>query len=110
MHHYTEQDPLLSRDKSSSEIKVSNPTSQTEQKEDNQNDFGSTTSRGKRSFNDLMAVVLGLCSALILTMLVLPNGFIDDTFPRGWPFGHQNPKTIEERVDKILLHTPLIGR
>ncbi|RAL58318.1 hypothetical protein DID88_006430 [Monilinia fructigena] len=107
MHYYTEQDPLLPRDKSSSEIKVSSPSSQIERK-DNQYDFDSTTSRGKRSFNDLMAVVLGLCSVLILTMLVIPNGFMKDTFHRGWPSGHQNPKTIEERVDKILLDTPLI--
>ncbi|KAB8305179.1 hypothetical protein EYC80_004469 [Monilinia laxa] len=107
MHYYTEQDPLLPRDKSSSEIKVSDPGFQTEQK-DNQYEFDSTTSRGKRSFNDLMAVVLGLCSVLILTMLVIPTDFIDDTFHRGWPSERQDPKTIGERVEKILLTTPLI--
>ncbi|ESZ94618.1 hypothetical protein SBOR_5029 [Sclerotinia borealis F-4128] len=97
---YTEQDPLLPRDKPSPEINGSRPQSI--------NDVEQEDSHGKLPFNDLMAVVLGLCSILILTMLILPDGFIDDIFHHGWPFGHQEPKTIEERVNKILTETPLI--
>ncbi|CAD6445745.1 1d041f54-115d-4e15-90a1-b00bd05db96a [Sclerotinia trifoliorum] len=110
---YTEQDPLLSTDKSSAEIKCSSHQNINADDPDNPEDtrngcFEPTTGRGKRSFNDLMAGVLGLCSLLILTMLILPGGFVNDTFDHGWPFGSQEPKTVEQRVDRILTETPLI--
>lgn len=98
---YTEQDPLLPPERSSPEIKDSKET---------QNGCDEPTNgRGKRPFSDLMAAVLGLCSLLILTMLIIPDGFVDDVFNHHWPFGNQEPKTVEERVDRILSETPLIG-
>lgn len=114
---YTEQDPLLPRDKPSPEIKGSRPQSITgddddDELEDSRNvcfEAPTAAGREKRLSNDLMAVVLGLCSLLILTMLIIPDGLIDDIFNHGWPFGHQEPKTIDERVNRILTETPLIG-
>ncbi|KAM0126450.1 hypothetical protein ACHAP3_009260 [Botrytis cinerea] len=97
---YTEQDPLLPPERSSPEIKDSKET---------QNGCDEPPNgRGKRPFSDLMAAVLGLCSLLILTMLIIPDGFVDDVFNHHWPFGNQEPKTVEERVDRILSETPLI--
>ena len=54
-----------------------------------------------RALNDIMAVMLGLCFFVTLAFLFIPDDFLDGLQPA--------PRTIEERVNKILTNTPLIG-
>lgn len=94
-NYYTEGDPLLPKDKGAPEIV----------EEDGSDDDGQLRSRGN-GLNNLLATVFGICFfASIFLVLLNPDG------PLGDPFGEQRPlpRTMEERVDRVLQDTPLIG-
>lgn len=104
----TEQDPLLPKDEQAPEIMGSRPTSlksfydveteadiaENEGEDEDDND-------PKRHFvNDVMAMVFGVVLLFCIVFIFLPDGFMGDK---------PAPKTIEQRVRRILIDTPLIG-
>jgi membrane dipeptidase len=103
---YTEQDPLLPRDKGMPGIRDSHPPGINRNGEHTTNH---ASRKSRNAFNDSMTVVLALCSAIIFTMLFLPTNLIGGLFDHRWRFGHQEPLSIQERVNRILTDTPLIG-
>ncbi|PQE17832.1 membrane dipeptidase protein [Rutstroemia sp. NJR-2017a WRK4] len=102
---YTEQDPLLPRDKGMPGIRDSHPPGINRNVEHTTNH---ASRKSRNAFNDSMTVVLALCSAIIFTMLFLPTNLIGGLFDHRWRFGHQEPLSVQERVNRILTDTPLI--
>jgi membrane dipeptidase len=105
MSYYSEQDPLLPNDKSAPEIQGSRPqsfkdvtASEAEQGRTSRTEVDELT---KNAFNDVLILMLALCFFLVLGFTFVP----DDAFD-GWQPGS---RTIEQRVNKILTNTPLIG-
>src|SRR5271168_887395 len=105
MSYYTERDYLLPKDKPAPEILGSRPQSI--------NDIGVTETEAldnddgprPRSINDWMAIVFGLCVFVSLVFVLSPHGFLDAILGDRRPVPH----TVEQRVDRILMDTPLIG-
>jgi membrane dipeptidase len=104
MSYYSEQDPLLPRDKPAPEIQGSRPqsfkdvtVSEAELGEAKQT-VDKTTAK---AFNDILAMMIALCFFLTIGFIFVPDDFLDDLQP--------GPRTIEQRVNKILTNTPLIG-
>jgi membrane dipeptidase len=105
MPYSTEQDPLLPKDEPAPEIHGSRPQSinnvyivNTEVVEVPDNNV-----EPRRSINDLVAMIFGLCLFLSLVLTFLPADFFDGLL------GKPAPLTVEQRVNKILTDTPLIG-
>jgi membrane dipeptidase len=100
---YKEDDPLLPKDNRSPEILGSRPQSINyvtgEAQEEKDDDQSPNNAR-----NSLGALILGLCIILSLSFFVLP--WLDDLGSDIKP----GPRTIEQRVNKILTDTPLIGK
>ena len=100
MSYSYEQDPLLPKSKRSPEVR-SRPESINDEyaKEELLED----ERRPRRSlWNDVGAMILGLCIFSSLVMIFMPsNSPIDD---------RPVPKTISQRVNRILEDTPLIGQ
>lgn len=61
------------------------------------------TPHRERSLNNVLAVVFGICLTLSLVLAALPDDFYKGLLPK------PTPKTIGQRVSKILEDTPLIG-
>ena len=57
--------------------------------------------QARTAFNDVLVLFLGLCFLLTLGFVFVPDDLLD-----GWQPG---PQTVEQRVNKILTDTPLIG-
>lgn len=99
MASYTEQDPLLPGDKRSPEIHGSRAQSIND-------DYAKETlgeeRPGRSVWNDLGAMLLGICIVFSLAMIFLPSDTGEDERPV--------PRTIDERVNRILEDTPLIGQ
>ncbi len=101
MSYFTEQDPLLPKAERSPEIQGSRPSSI--------NDICDVENRisegdhqpARQVFNDFMAMIFGLCVIVSFAFIFLPDDVVRDRRPI--------PKTIEERVNRILTDTPLIG-
>ena len=107
MSYYSEQDPLLPNDKQAPEIQGSRPqsfkdvtVSQAELGHTPQAD-ASNDEHTRSTFNDIFVLFLGLCFFLTLGFMFVPDDALG-----GWEPG---PRTIEQRVNKILTNTPLIG-
>jgi membrane dipeptidase len=105
MSYYSEQDPLLPNDKSAPEIQGSRPqsfkdvtVSEAEQGRSSRAEVDEPT---RNAFNGVLILMLALCFFLVLGFAFIPDGALD-----GWQPG---PRTIEQRVNKILTNTPLIG-
>ncbi|PMD31970.1 hypothetical protein L207DRAFT_500327 [Hyaloscypha variabilis F] len=106
MSYYSERDPLLPNDKQAPEIQGSRPQSfkdvtvsdtelgHTQQPEASNDEQTSST------FNDILVLFVGLCFFLTLGFMFVPDDALG-----GWQPG---PRTIEQRVNKILTNTPLI--
>lgn len=98
----TERHPLLPRHKQSPEIQGgevksfvdANPTEAAPGDE-------KASGRPRCTSNDLGAVLLAICIVCSLAMLFLPEGTGDQ---------RPGPRTISQRVNKILESTPLIGK
>ena len=108
MSYYSEQDPLLPNDKPAPEIQGSRPQSLNDDSDEELEDTGKL--RQKR-FDDLTTSITGLVVPVIFTVavlviLLLPGGVLRGIWGDGWWPG---PQTIEERVNRILTDTPLIG-
>lgn len=104
MSYYTEQDPLLPRDKPAPEIQGSRPSSfkDVTVSEAELGEAKQTVDRPTaNAFNDVLAMMLGLCFFLTIGFIFVPDDFLDGLQP--------GPRTIEQRVNKILTTTPLIG-
>jgi membrane dipeptidase len=104
MSYYSEQDPLLPNDKQAPEIQGSRPqsfkdvtVSEAERGEVPRNE----DIPARIAFNDILILMLGLCVFLVLGFMFVPDDALD-----GWQPGR---RTIEQRVNKILTSTPLIG-
>ncbi|RDW77241.1 dipeptidase-2 [Coleophoma cylindrospora] len=96
MAGYSEQDPLLPKDKPAPEIHGSRPTSV--------KSIENEESSAKRRFDGLMALFAGICALLLFSVLVYP-----DSLGRTPSEGQKPlPKTLEQRVSRILATTPLI--
>jgi membrane dipeptidase len=101
MSYYSEQDPLLPKDPPAPEIQGSRPQSLKDTGPP-QAELGETEAKSRtRAFNDILAVILGLCFFATLAFIFVPDDVLDGIRP--------GPRTIEERVTKILTNTPLIG-
>jgi membrane dipeptidase len=105
MSYYSEVDPLLPNDKQAPEIQGSRPQSF---KNVNASEAELGEARGlgddehaRTAFNDILVLFLGLCFFLTLAFVFVPDDVLD-----GWQPG---PQTVEQRVNKILTDTPLIG-
>ena len=100
MSHYSEQDPLLPKDKGAPEIHDSRPQSISDVTVQEVLEKDEDMPR-RHSFGSLMPVILGLCLVLSFAFLFLSKDTLGDERPA--------PRTIEQRVSKILTNTPLIG-
>lgn len=103
MPSYREDDPLLPRTRNSPEISGSRPSSISDvyefkelrgEEEDDDSE--------RRRFNDSMAMVVALCLLVSVIFIFFPLDSPTDPRPI--------PSTIEERVERILTDTPLIGQ
>jgi len=95
--HYKEEDPLLPKDNRSPEIQGSRPQSI--------NDVSAEDDEPReRSLGSLTLVVFLLC---FITALAL--SFFPPSVPTVPGDSRPVPKTVEERVNRILEDTPLIG-
>ena len=106
MPYPTEQDPLLPIDKPAPEIQGSRPQSIKDvgdvetQPQDNH-------VRPPRSLLDnLMTMMIGLCAVAVIIVIFMPEWFLGDIGGDWRP----PPRTLEERVARILTDTPLIGK
>ncbi len=107
MSYFSERDPLLPNDKQAPEIQGSRPQSfkdvtvsdaelgHTQQPEARNGEQTSST------FNDILVLFVGLCFFLTLGFMFVPDDALSDWQP--------GPRTIEQRVNRILTNTPLIG-
>jgi membrane dipeptidase len=104
-NYYSEVDPLLPKDRGAPEIQGSRPQSINneyvieEQVSDDEN------GERRNGFHDFMAIIFGICFFAIITLILFPDGPLRDIFGDPRPA----PKTLEERVNRILEDTPLIG-
>jgi hypothetical protein len=102
-----ESDPLLPRDKSAPEIHGSRPQS-TNDIDDREASIGAGDSDqvyvpGRRGLTDAVALFTGFITLALVLFIVFPDSL------RGVGGGLPTPRTIEERVARILTDTPLIG-
>jgi membrane dipeptidase len=104
MSYYSEQDPLLPKDAGAPEIQGSRPQSiknvgaqEAEVFEDVQDD----NTQRRKILGDIMPLIFGLCLLLSFVLIFLPEDILGDRRPV--------PRTIEQRVNRILTDTPLIG-
>jgi membrane dipeptidase len=105
MSYSSEVDPLLPNDRQAPEIQGSRPQS-FKGVNDSEPELGEVRHPGddehrRNTFNDVLVLILGLCVFLTLAFTFVPDNVFD-----GWQPG---PRTIEQRVNKILTNTPLIG-
>ena len=101
----TERDPLLPNDKRAPEIQGSRPQSINNEYAIEERVSDDDNSPQRNGLNDLMAVIFGICLFGILFLVVFPDGPLGDLFGDRRP----TPKTLEDRVNRILEDTPLIG-
>lgn len=102
MSYLTDQDPLLPKGDGSPEIHGSRPqsinnVSGTFEK----NEIGQPT---RVSIKGLPTFIVSLCFVLGISLMLFPylDGLLGEIRP--------HPSTIEERVNRILTETPLIGK
>jgi hypothetical protein len=109
--YYTETDPLLPNDKGAPEIHGSRPQSINneyvnvieEQASDDENrPQGESLSQGLRSFVPIVFVFIFFS---FMFLIIFPDDSLGDLFGDKRP----TPKTMDERVARILEDTPLIG-
>ncbi len=103
MSYYSEQDPLLPKNAPAPEIQGSRPQSLKDVTV-SRAELGEAEAEAKprpRAFNDILAVILGLCFFATVAFIFVPDDILDGLQPE--------PRTIEQRVNKILANTPLIG-
>jgi membrane dipeptidase len=104
-NYSTERDPLLPNDKGAPEIQGSRPQSINNEYVIEEQVSDDDNSPRRNSLNDLMAIVFGICFFGIVFLVLFPDGPLGDLFGDRRP----TPKTLEERVNRILEDTPLIG-
>jgi len=109
MSYYTEQDPLLPKDQPAPEIHGSRPQSIRDVSDGKQIDDAEISSvaedfdrPSRRDFRELIPIILGICVFISFTLISLPTNIPGDERPV--------PRTIDERVNRILTDTPLIGK
>jgi hypothetical protein len=107
MAYYKETDPLLPNDRGAPEIHGSRASSINNVVviETGVNEEDGQPQRPRRAADDLMAVIFGLCLLVSLALMFSPDGWFDDILGDRRPA----PQTIEQRVNRILTDTPLIG-
>ena len=101
-YYYTEQDPLLPKDKGAPEIHGSRPQSINNVGNEEAEVFEEDDDPPRRKIlGDIMPLIFGLCLLFSFALIFLPEDILGDERPV--------PKTVEQRVNKILTNTPLIG-
>lgn len=95
----TEQDPLLPKEKQSPEVMGSRPKTEADV-EGNEGEDVDDFDPKRHLLNDIMAMVFAVAVLFSILFMFLPDGFLGD---------EPAPKTIEQRVHRILVETPLIG-
>ena len=102
MSYYTEQDPLLPKDKGAPEIHGSRPQSIKNVGNEEAEVFEDDDDTPRRKIlGDIMPLIFGLCLLFSFALIFLPEDILGDERPV--------PRTVEQRVNKILTDTPLIG-
>ena len=102
-NHHTEVDPLLPNDKRAPEIQGSRPQSINDEYVIEEQVSDDERRPRRNGFADFMAMVFGICFFAGLFFILFPGG---DLFGDEQP---KSPKTLDERVTRILEDTPLIG-
>ena len=105
MSYYKETDPLLPNDRGAPEIHGSRASSINDVLVAEITEGDSPPPRRRRASGDLMAMLFGLCFFVILALTFSPESWLDDVFGDRRPV----PQTIDQRVNRILTDTPLIG-
>jgi membrane dipeptidase len=101
-YYYTEQDPLLPKDKGAPEIHGSRPQSINNVGNEEAEVFEEDDDTPRRNIlENIMPLIFGLCLLFSFALIFLPEDILGDERPV--------PKTVEQRVNKILTDTPLIG-
>lgn len=103
--HYTEQDPLLPKGKGAPEIQGSRPQSINDEYVIEEQDSDEDNQLRHNTFNNLMTIIFGACFFGSIFVILFTDGPLGDLFGDQRPL----PKTLEERVNRILEDTPLIG-
>lgn len=99
---HQETDPLLPRNRPAPEIQGSRPQSINESiRGDIISPDDGITSRPRMRLGDIYALLMGLIALAFFAILLFPNGFNDVL--------NDGPQSINERVNSILVRTPLIG-
>ncbi|RDL41419.1 Dipeptidase [Venustampulla echinocandica] len=99
--HYTEGDALLPTSNRAPEIPASQPPSLKEAYEPELQSF-----RKLKPPRNFIWTVIGLCVIVSTTVFITSQDFYSEFFKHLKPL--PSPRTIEERVNKILTETPLI--
>ncbi|KAG0645298.1 dipeptidase [Hyphodiscus hymeniophilus] len=105
-NYYKEVDPLLPNDKRAPEIQGSRPQSINDEYiiEEQVSDDKRELRRKRNGLADLMALVFGIAFFASIILVLFPDGPLGDLFGDKPP----TPKTLDERVTRILEDTPLI--
>jgi membrane dipeptidase len=97
----TEHDSLLPKDEGAPEIHGSRPQSINEVYDIETEVFEEDEKPKRQLLNDAFSMIFGLCVLLSLALIFSPGDPSRIQEP--------NPKTVEQRVNRILTDTPLIG-
>ena len=105
-NYYNEGDPLLPKDKGAPEIQGSRPQSIHNEYVIEEQGSDDDDRPRRNGLNDFVAILFAICfCASIFLILLFPDGTLGDLFGDKRPA----PKTLKERVNRILEDTPLIG-
>lgn len=105
MSYQKETDPLLPQDKPAPEIHGSRASSINDVTVP-EVELEDEVPRLRRRSESLIWITLSFMGLLTIAVLLTPNDFFDAMFGNEW----SRPKTIDQRVNRILADTPLIGR
>lgn len=98
----TEVDPLLPNDKGAPEILGSRPQSINDGGNEEQ---GLEDNLRHNVRSNIMPIIFGICFFASISLVLFPDGFLGRLLGDRRPV----PKTLEQRVNRILEDTPLIG-
>jgi membrane dipeptidase len=101
----TEQDPLLPKDKGAPEIHGSRSPSINNEYISSEGAAEEDGTRHRQSPSDWSTVGFVICFLACMLLLLFSDDFLGQLLGDKRP----QPKTIEERVNRILSDTPLIG-
>ena len=104
-NYQSEIDPLLPNHKRAPEIQGSRPQSINNEYVIEEQVSDDDARPHRKGFNDIMAVIFVICLFVSMYFVLFHDGSLGDLFGDERP----SPRTLDERVTRILDETPLIG-